>query len=272
MTLRKVNGTDLHVETVGTGPPLLLLHGGLGLDHTYFRPYFDQLADVATVVYYDHRGNGRSARPADYPSEMTLEALVADAVALLDELGFERATVLGHSYGGFIAQLLAIAHPDRLSGLVLVDTAPAFDYEPAPTGTDDQMAAFGEVFSGPAADDATWRRLWTSIWPMYFHTYDAEEAARIDAGTHYAADAWNTSAGLLATFNTLDALGSMPVPSLVVAGRHDFITPPDPGAARIADLIPTSELVVYEQSGHYPFVEEEAAFFADLRAFLAAHT
>ncbi|MEM9561620.1 MAG: alpha/beta fold hydrolase [Actinomycetota bacterium] len=263
-----VDDTTLFVETAGSGPPLVLLHGGLGLDHTYFRPTFDQLADRATLVYYDHRGNGRSAKPADDGAEMTLDRLVDDTVALLDALGFDRATVLGHSYGGFLAQLLAIAHPERLSGLVLVDTVPAFDYQPEPSGTDEQLAAFGAAFSGPMADDATWRQTWSMIWPMYFHRFDADEAARIDAGTHYAADAWNTSAGLLATFNTIDQLPGVDVPTLVVGGRHDFITPPGPGAERLASLLPRAELALFEDSGHYPFVEQEAEFFARLRAFL----
>ncbi|MEL6983115.1 MAG: alpha/beta fold hydrolase [Actinomycetota bacterium] len=264
----QINDTNLHVETNGSGPPLVLLHGGLGLDHTYFRPAFDQLADRATLVYYDHRGNGRSDRPADYGAEMTLDQLVADTVGLLDHLGHEQAVVLGHSYGGFLAQLLAAAHPDRLRGLILCNTVPAFDYQPAPSGTDEQLAAFGAAFSGPMADDEAWHQTWSTIWPMYFHRWDAAEAARVDAGTHYVAEAWNTAAGLLATFNTIDQLPGIDVPTLVVSGRHDFITPPEPGGDRIAGLLPNAELAVFEDSGHYPFMEEESAFFARLGQFL----
>lgn len=268
MATHTINGTDLHIETSGDGHPLVLLHGGLGLDHTYFRPVFDQLADRSTLVYYDHRGNGRSARPVDYGTELTFDNLVADTIGVIDTLGFDRVTLLGHSYGGFLAQQVAIANPDRLSGLVLVDTAPAFDYQPAPEGTPEQLEAFGRLFSEPVPDDETWRRLWSTIWPMYFHRWDAESAARIDAGTHYAADAWNTAAGLLATFNTLDDLPGVEVPALVVGGRHDFITPPEPGAERMARLLPRADLVVFEDSGHYPFLEEEEAFFQRLRSFL----
>ena len=159
MPSHAVNGTELFVETVGEGPALLLLHGGLGLDHTYFRPAFDQLADQATVIYYDHRGNGRSAAPDDYAAAITFDHLVADAVGVLDALGVEQATVLGHSYGGFIAQPLAAAHPDRITKLVLCNTVPAFDYQPAPSGSDDALAAFGELFSGPTRDDEHWRSL-----------------------------------------------------------------------------------------------------------------
>jgi len=271
MSARSINGTELYVETVGSGPALLLLHGGLGLDHTYFRPYFDQLSDQSTLIYYDHRGNGRSARPDDFAAELTFDNLVADAVGVLDHLGIERATVLGHSYGGFIAQPMAAAHPDRVEKLVLANTVPAFDYQPMPSGTDEQLAAFGALFSGPTTDDEHWRSLWTTVAPLYVHRFDAEENARIDAATHYSAAAWNTAAGLLATFNTVDQLPGIDAPTLSLTGAHDFITPPEPGAERIANLIPNAEVAIFDNSGHYPFIEEQAAFFARLRTFLG-HT
>ena len=99
----EINGADLHVETLGEGPAIMVLHGGLGLDHTYLRPYFDQLAEDYTVIYYDHFGNGRSDYPDDF-AEMTMERLAADADALRARLGFEQMVLIGHSYGGFIAQ------------------------------------------------------------------------------------------------------------------------------------------------------------------------
>lgn len=187
---------------------------------------------------------------------------------MMDALEIEQATLLGHSYGGFLAQEVAIAHPDRFSGLVLLNTVPAFDYQPVPPGNDEQLAAFGSLFTEPCADDETLRSLWSTVWPMYFHRYDAELAAKIDEGTSYAAEAWNTGSGLLATFNTLDELGGVSVPTLNATGRHDFITPPEHGAERMHAVMPNSELAIFEDSGHYPFLEEESAFFARLRAFL----
>lgn len=269
MSTHAINGTELHVEAVGSGPALLLLHGGLGLDHTYFRPYFDRLADQHTVVYYDHRGNGRSARPADYAAELTFDNLVADAVGVLDALEIDQAAVLGHSYGGFIAQPLAAGHGSRISKLVLANTVPAFDYAPAPSGSDDALAAFGALFSGPVTDDAHWRGLWSTAVELYYHHWDADEAARIDAATHYAGDAWNIANGLLATFNTLEQLPAIDIPTLCLTGAHDFITPAEPGAERIASLMPNAEVAIFENSGHFPFIEETDAFFARLGDFLA---
>ncbi len=267
MPLHQINGTELWVETTGAGPAVVLLHGGLGLDHTYFRPTFDQLADQATVVYYDHRGNGRSAR-LEGEAGLTFDDLVADVVGVLDALGLEQATLIGHSYGGFVAQEVAVAHQDRLRGLVLMNTVPAFDYAPAPSGTDEQLAAFGRMFTEPAADDAEFGHLWSTIWPLYFHRWDADEAARVHAGTHYSASGWNASAGLLATFNTVESLPRVNVPTWCLTGAHDFITPPEPGAERLASLLPRAELHVFADSGHYPFMEEQADFFTRLRAFL----
>ncbi|MEP5728924.1 MAG: alpha/beta fold hydrolase [Sulfitobacter sp.] len=263
----EINGADLHYETIGDGPAILLMHGGLGLSHDYLRPYFDQLAKSHTVVYYDHFGNGRSEKPADY-AEMTFDRLTSDAAALMTTLGHDTFTLIGHSYGGFIAQEFAATHADHLDGLVLVDTVPVFDYQPTVSGSDEQMAAFGKLFTQPMVDDADWQAAWKPVVQMYFHQWDAKTGADLDARTVYDHQAWNASGALLGTFNTLDKLPGITAPTLVVAGRHDPITPPGPGAERIAAAIPGAELAIFEDSGHYPFIEEQDAFFSTLTKWL----
>ncbi len=264
----EVNGAEIYYESIGSGPAILMMHGGLGLSHDYFRPYFDQLSATNTVVYYDHLGNGRSAKPDDY-AEMTFDRMTSDAAELMTALGHETFTLIGHSYGGFIAQEFAAQYGDRLDKLVLVDTVPAFDYAPGVSGTDEQMAAFGKLFTAPMADNADWQATWNPVVQMYFHEWDAEVGADLDARTVYEYRAWNASGALLATFNTLEKLPEIAVPTLVMGGRHDGITPPEPGAERIAATMPNAELAIFENSGHYPFIEEEDAFFETLTGFLA---
>src|SRR2546426_3253877 len=103
-----VNGTEISHLEVGKGLPCLVMHGGLGVDHTQFREWLDPLGDVLRLVYYDHRGNGRSGRP---PIEtLSHDQLVADADGLRTHLGFERIAVMGHSYGGCLALLYALQY------------------------------------------------------------------------------------------------------------------------------------------------------------------
>ncbi len=267
MTLTDINNTKLFLTTKGSGTPILLFHGGLGLDHTYLTPYFDSLTDSYEVTYYDHRGNGRSEQPDDY-STLNFDVLCDDANAVQKHLGHDKVIVIGHSYGGFVAQKYAIKYGDNLKGLVLIDTVPAFDYQPQPSGTEEQLAAFGAAFTRPMADDADWRNTWTTLVQMYFKDYQDSVGDALDKATHYVAAAWNQGSALLGEFNTLEDLGSINVPALVVAGGHDFITPPESGARRIASAISNSTMHVFENSGHYPFIEEQDAFFAVLRDWL----
>ncbi|WP_120631833.1 alpha/beta fold hydrolase [Ruegeria sp. EL01] len=266
--IAEVNGANLYYEAIGKGPPILIMHGGLGLSHDYLRPYFDQLSATNTVVYYDHFGNGRSDRPDDY-ADMTFDRLTSDAAELMTLLGHDTFTLIGHSYGGFIGQEFATSHPDRLDGLVLINTVPAFDYQPTVSGPEENMKAFGKLFTQPMADDADWQATWNPVVQMYFHQWDPEVGDDLDARTVYEHRAWNAAGGLLGSFNTLEQLPNVQTRTLVVAGRHDGITPPEPGAERIATLMPNAELAIFEDSGHYPFIEENAAFFETLNSWLA---
>jgi proline iminopeptidase len=116
MSLRDVS---LFVKTIGHGYPMVMMHGGPGLDHTTmlsFRPCADQF----TLVFYDHRCNGRSmGAPV---SSMMWENLTADAEALREALCFEKWAVLGQSFGGSVALEYALRYPERLSHLLLIDT------------------------------------------------------------------------------------------------------------------------------------------------------
>jgi len=112
----KIRDVSLFTEVAGHGYPFLLMHGGPSADHTTMLQ-FRQLADQFTLVFYDHRCNGRSTGAP--VSSMTFENLTADAEALRQKLGFDRWAVLGHSFGGHVALEYALRYPASLSHLVL---------------------------------------------------------------------------------------------------------------------------------------------------------
>src|SRR5512139_2027697 len=96
----QLNDLQIFFERLGRGQPMLMMHGGPGLDHTIFRPWLDPLGEQVKLIYYDHRGNGRSTRPATM-EHVTHETWAVDADMLRSYLGFEKIILFGHSYGGF---------------------------------------------------------------------------------------------------------------------------------------------------------------------------
>src|SRR6266851_5140543 len=105
-------------------PTLLLLHGGPGFDHSSFKPVMSALADVAQIIYLDHRGQGRSDRVA--PDRWTLQNWADDVRDFCDALEITRPVVMGHSFGGFVAMAYAARHPSHPGKLILSSTAARF--------------------------------------------------------------------------------------------------------------------------------------------------
>ena len=169
-----VNGTSLYYEVVGSGNPLLIMHGGLGFDHTYFRPWIDSLSEDSKLIFYDHRGNGRSDRskPLDDVHHSTW---ADDANALREHLGIEKIVLMGHSYGGVLALHYALRYPDTLSGLILATTYPAWNYKDVvlekarERGTPEQVSAIENRFFERVKDDDDLEELAGLIGNMYFH-------------------------------------------------------------------------------------------------------
>ena len=272
--LTSVQGVELFSESTGSGPPLYVLHGGLGLDHTYLRPWLDPLGASRTLVYVDLRGNGRSeAKSLD---DVTHATWADDVDALRRALGHDRIGLLGHSYGALIALEYALRHPGTLDALVLAEVVPALDYPDVvmanaqARATPAQLGRVGDMMGPPVASDAELERLWRDVLPLYFHRYDPAIAEAMNAHMRFRAAAFNRSTKhCLPAFNITARLPEIRVPTLVMGGRHDWIMPPAQGPERVHAGIAGSELVIFEESGHFPFIEENAKFLRVVKEWLA---
>jgi len=237
---------------------------GPGFDHMLLRPWLDPLKDSAELIFYDHRGTGRSRR-GDM-SSVGDRTWVEDADVLRQKLGLSQVVLFGHSYGGCLAQEYALAYPQHLKGLILCATAPAFDYPEAmwanarARGTPEQFEALVAAFTKPMEDDADFRAKWMKILPIYFHRHNSETAAVLTKNILFSADAINCVLSVcLPKFATVGRLSSLGVPTLVIGGLHDWITPPDQ-SVRLHAAIQHASLAIFESSGHFPFVEEQSLF------------
>jgi len=276
MPLLPIRDVSLFVDIVGSGYPLALMHGGPGADHWTLEP-LRPLRDRYTLVFYDHRCNGRSVGAE--VSTMTWENLTADADALREHLGFEQWAVFGHSFGGHVALEYALRYPERLSRLVLLDTGGDSWWSLVNAG--DHLARHGY---SPEVADLARRFLNGQIEPTEFlpdlmklggaynpHTTLGMLAHELLGGT------WRTRARpqalmfaarhLLPGWTVMDRLGEIRVPTLIMAGRDDFIFPPE-HQAELAAGIPGSHLKILDGAGHNPQIERLYEVLEAVREFV----
>ena len=268
MPTADLNGTTIWYDVVGAGPPCLVLHGGLGVDHILYQGTLTPLEQRLRLVYLDHRGNGRSGRPP--LDTITIEQLADDAAALARHLGEERVAVIGHSYGGFVAQELALRHPDAVAALVLIDTTPGQlgatedrDDEQGPPPPPEVVAVLATL---PSTNEELANGV-CQLMPHYLHRRDPSEFDAVLDATIFDAAAMIRGFEVLASWSSVDRLSTIAAPTLVLAGRHDVFTS-RPQARRIASRIPGAELVIFEDSGHMPWLDEPDHFFEVVNGWL----
>lgn len=275
MTKMFIRGISLNVKIIGHGYPLALMHGGPGAD-LYTLMSFRRLADQYTLVFYDHRCNGRSTGAE--VSSMTMENLTADADALRQALGFEKWAVLGHSFGGYVALEYALRYPHNLSHLILVDTGGDYRWarENAPKvlaqrgfdpGTVDLARRFlnGQIEPGEMFADLM--KLGNAYNP-YFNLRQAPHMLVTGLQTKLRPEALIYGANhLLKGWTVMDRLGEIQTPTLVMAGRDDFIYPPE-HQAELAARIPNAQLVIIDRAGHNVQDEQPIQAIQAVRSFL----
>ncbi len=271
MNVRLSDGCTLFVAEVGGGDgvPLIILHGGPGLDHTHLRPALDPLGEERPVVYVDERGQGRSQRVD--PATLSLEVFARDVDLLAEALGLERFALLGHSFGAIITTWHAIN----------VGTAGAYvisgggdSSEKLAADVDAAFEAMGEA-GKPIAESWEWEKtvetpeecaeLMRIQAPFHFHGPPppgfAEETVYVaDVLRYFARNGYGD-------FDYTPELGRVAKPTLVVVGAEDRVT--TPRAARVLhDGIPGSELAVLDGAGHMCMIEAQDAYIGTVSGFL----
>lgn len=260
----------LHSEVIGDGRPCFIVHGGPGLHHGLYRT-LDPLAVGRQLVFWDHRGHGRSDALPDGPVSMAHFA--DDAVVLADRLGIDTFAVFGHSFGGWVVQELALRHPDRVSALVLAATTPGqlgSTESPADEQGAPPPAEVSALLGTPPATNDELREIYTQLAPHFLRGSDTTDfIASLDPEL-LSADTMVRVFEALDAWSTVDRLGDIRCPTLVLAGQHDVFCSP-PQLTRIARRIPGAEHVVFENSGHFMWMEEPDRFFPLVGDWLDNH-
>jgi pimeloyl-ACP methyl ester carboxylesterase len=263
------DGYRLAVEEVGDGFPLIVLHGGPGMDHTMFRPYLDPLGDDFRVLYVDERGQGRSDRVD--PQTLSLDVFARDVDFLAEALALDHFALLGHSFGAIVATY----HATEIGSATAYVISGGGDAAEAVLA--DVEASLAEMGAAGSPIASSWeqektveteeqlRDLLRTQMPFHFHGevprgYGDETIGTPDVLRHFA----NAGYG---DFDFRPKLGDVHKPALVVVGEHDRTTTPR-AAFVLHEGLSNSELAVVPTAGHMSFVEQPEIYLDAVRRFL----
>lgn len=286
------NGVLIYYTIVGKGEPLMVVHGGPGASHDYFLPYLLPLARTNKVIFIDERGSGRSEKLQDI-SKYTVENMVEDVEVVRQALGLGKINLLGHSYGGVLAQAYALKYQKNLSHLILGSTF-------ASTSAMNQVLANEKQSMDPESrrklqslEDAglfgkgkPWEKnrypndyavlAWGDGYFPYLYqnrpdpNYDPAAGNTTTSWDLYR-EMWGSHGefiidGNLKSVEYTDKLAGIHIPTLLLCGDHDES---DPSLSRtMHDKISGSTLVILPKSGHMTFVDQPDMFIQTVDGFL----
>ena len=255
-------------------PTAFLIHGGPGVDHTSLKARYGRLAEKMQLVYFDHRGQGRSA--SGNPQTYTLDENVEDMEALRLHLGLGPIVSIGTSYGGAVAMAHAARYPSAVSHLILVGTISHAGYAKralelaTERGTAEQIRSCEDLFSGRIDTVEKMQQFFLIMGNLYARIIDpalSEIGLRRAILSPEALNRAHGPAGFLRTFDLRQEITKITAPTLILAGRHDWICPPE-FSEEIHRLIPGSDLRIFEDSAHSIGGDEPQKFLDAVSGFV----
>jgi proline iminopeptidase len=273
----------IYYEVIGRGRPLIVLHGGPGDTHEYFLPYFLPLARHHKLVFIDERGSGRSQRLSDV-SQYTLANMACDVDAARRALGLGDTDVLGHSFGGILAQAYATSYPTHVRRLILAGTGSSaarvnedfktiMDSLPASLRDKIEAREAQGVIGPDGAQLQEYRKLADEAELPY--NYVVRPPAWSEAGDPISWEVltqmWGGRSdfhidGNLKGFDLVPELRRLATPTLIIAGDHDLVSRAT--LEQTHSALRNSSVVVLEHSGHMMFVDQSEAFLRAVKGFL----
>ncbi len=273
-----LNDVNIHYSIRGKGPVLIAHSGGPGADARDWDD-FAKIDDFVTIVSIHPRGSGLSAPAAG--DAYLLPDYAADVESLRLHLSLEKPMLMGWSHGGMVAQQYAFTYPNAISKLILFDTSAYFgeflndveasvqEFKDEPW-YEDSLAALKSEWAGEYETDEDMGKLWQREKKFYFSKFND----RAQAYCERTKDSLIKVAPLRVfnekeapTFDLRPSLKKIQVPTLVIVGRHDFITNVSM-AEEMVKNIPDARMEIFENSGHYGFVEEPEKFYRVVKAFI----
>ena len=276
----KIEDGQLYFQTIGKGDPMIVIHGGPGLDQGYLLPGMAELAQNHQVVFYDQRGSGRSTVSVIDEQHVGINQFVEDIETLRRSLGYQKFTIIGHSWGGFLAMRYAIKYGANLKKMVLMNTLPAttagihdfieeVEKRIAPSSAEIESLQKSQAFL--ENDPEAIAKFYSLFFQHYLHNPADLKKLNTQLEPQGAATGIQVAKILEKSIFTefidlTDDLRKLKIPTLVIQGESDVI--PISTAQEIATVIKGSKLVVQKQCGHFPYIEKPVEWLEIMEEFL----
>jgi proline iminopeptidase len=272
-----IQGADIYYKVIGAGKPIVVIHGGPMLDHSYFLPHLESLAGDYQLIFYDQRLAGRSSPTSD-PEYISIDGFVEDIEGIRQALGLDRFSILGHSWGGMLAFNYALKYPGNVEALLLVNSASASsdlrrreDSTLAARNSPEYLEQRNAIIQSDGfrqGENYAYERL---IHLAYRNQFVDTSMAR-DLNIHLPEDfverseLFNHMRTDLRQYNFFSDLQRLECPALVFYGDYDV--PSQISGPEFVNHLPNAELVIAEDCGHFPFIECPQALSSAIKRIL----
>lgn len=274
----QTNGIKTYYKTIGTGEPLIVVHGGPGLAHNYLLPKFKRLAENYQVIFYDQRACGKTSGDEN-PDQISVGNLVEDLEALRNAMGIKKMNLIGQSWGGILALNYSIKYPKNLKNLIVLESGPcSSEYEIEKRVmerlTKEEIAKLTEITTSEEFknhDPKSYINYLLLIFKAYFYDISFHKELDFNYFTTEMIKKNNISEPMFAKyfndFDIYDKLEIINCPTLIIHGKYDVI--PYQAIERVYNCIPESELILFENCGHFAHIEKNEEYFNAIEKFLS---
>ena len=272
----EVEQAKLYFRAVGSGTPLVMVHGGPGLSHGYMAPqYIELFSDDYRLIFYDQRGSGRSTGIED-TTLLTMDRFVEDLDQIRQAFGLDQMNLLGHSFGGLIALLYAAENSSKVKNLLLIDSAPTsweLNIPPFLQTIEERrdravQMQMDSIMASPVTPESM-ERWWHLYFRPFFHDPALSDSLPLDFDRQWIENYSVTSPIMwrrLGKFDFHDRLEKITARTLVLYCDQSVLS--REGAEAIHKHIPHSRFIVLEGIGHFPSIEAPQALKAAVKAFV----